>query len=319
LHKLATSIYGVSSLVLQEKISLSDFKRYAEAYINCFGKTNKNIFIAVYYAIAKITCPDNISKIEYIIFQTHKVGEYCLFNNLLINFHINFPDRKIICAVRDPRASWLSFRKRFPTTRVPFLICNFINFFYSRSFEKQNPNNIIYVKHEDFHCDFSRTLKKIIDFMGIDYEATLEYSSFYNNPYDGSNIMDGRPNSNTGVYKCYADKIYTQETWKQELHSGEIKFVELISYYYMKCFGYKKYKNKQKDLFQLKHLVPCTQKDLLLAKDMSNINRGAYYITKIPWLGNLIVFIAYLSLYVFAVILGFFYVKRITIKSFLCI
>ncbi|MFA6036444.1 MAG: hypothetical protein WC759_05845, partial [Candidatus Micrarchaeia archaeon] len=93
--------------------TLAQFRKPFLQYLSDFRVSDKSAFIATHYALAVLLKKDP-SKIKWIVFHTHAAIKD------LVRARKDFPGRKLILTIRDPRAAQLSARKgaeSFPTYR----------------------------------------------------------------------------------------------------------------------------------------------------------------------------------------------------------
>lgn len=314
LYKKSTSLYNSPNKKIEGIVPFSLFDIGIREYINEFGPSTKNFFVAAHYALAKIIYPDRLASIRYIIYQTHQVGGFRMrTNNFVTQIHRDFPRRKIIFPIRDPRATWLSTRKLMPTSRTPFLSCVIVNYLYAIFYEVISPGRTFFIKHEDFHKNFAKTLQKLIAFVGISYHRSLEYSSFFNIEYDGTGINDGSGVSvttSTGLFKSRPDERYARDNWKEELDGGEIEFIQWISESYMKKFHYGLYK-KEKGLYRVRNIFPSQKECFQKGKGRNFLDKTCSYIIQVPLIGSPTVFLLFSFVYSIGYLMGIVYIGRL--------
>ncbi|GEM_PF-2805892 len=221
----------IKSLDIENKIPKKEFKKYLLEYLKTFGVSTKTLLIGIYYSYAKISDRD-LSKIRYILLGSHDLITF-------LRSLKDFKDQKIFFTTRDPRANYLSYKKKgYLLFGLGFTYNHYL--FLKRLIK--NKFKVFVVKHEILHKDYKILKKEIISFLKIKYSKEIESCTFFNLPYDGSEWKS----STRGLTSIIPNKKFVEENWKFELTSYELIFIQFIFSDMMKYFDYKKespYKN----------------------------------------------------------------------------
>ncbi len=248
-----------------ESFPKEKFYKNLKRYIEFFGLNTKNLFLGVHYAFA-LHFNFNINNLKYILAHGHT-------SEFLFKILKDFPDSKIIYAVRDPRANYLSYKKKlefiiknpncisksvivekqlilnkknyfpiFLNLKKKLLLIKFMGSIYKEYFFfniLKKRCELLVIKHEELHTNYPKIKREIIQFLSIKSDSALETSTFFNKPYNSSESMIP---STIKVKSSKPNKKFAHEQWKEELSSFELKLIQFIFFGMMKTFNYKKIK-----------------------------------------------------------------------------
>lgn len=269
-------------------------------YLNQYGISRKNILIALYYAYAVHFHP-NISSVEYLCYSGHNYQR-------MIDIATDFPRRKTIFLVRDPRASFYSMRDRSGLYAWSFHILHvMLNYSgYYKLLAKIAAQDTLLVRHEDLHLSFDRVKASVLDFLHIEYDPSMETSSFFNMPYDGSSS----PWTNlANHFSTRPDPKYVHEKWKAHLHPLELFLVQITSSELMRFAGYPRISRHKCRNNQYHIDWPCEHANLwlnlgLFGKRNKCFASWAALLSHIPLLGELLTIFVYVALCFYTYVSG---------------
>ena len=219
-----------SNYDLEKNFPREIFAKHLKEYTDVFGVNYKTVFIGAHYAYAKHFKKD-LSKIKYILSNAHTSRNF-------FRLYRYFPKQRIIFCVRDPRATLLSARKR--NSLIKSLLDPYDSYVLYKKLVKKNKNNVLAIKHEVLHGNYSQVKSDIANFLKIRNSDSFGSASFFNKPYYGS---EGKHGSINKLKSSKPDKMFLREEWKTELSTSEIRGVQLIFSGMMEEFGYEKIKN----------------------------------------------------------------------------
>ena len=157
-----------------------------------------------------------------------------------------FPNAKVVHTLRDPRAIFVSQRRQFlrdnvdrhyrilRTTEITLGIGVFLQVLLNwlriarlhRQYQKRYPNNYYYVRFEDLVSNPEPTLKKVCEFLEIDFSEDM-----LNQPVVGSSFVP-RESETQGVDTSTIDR------WRNHLHPLIDKWFVFWCKKYLLEFGY---------------------------------------------------------------------------------
>ena len=157
-----------------------------------------------------------------------------------------FPKAKVVHTLRDPRAIFVSQRRQFlrenvdthyrllRKTEITLAIGVFLQVLLNwlrivrlhRQYQKQYPNNYYYVRFEDLVSDPEATLKKVCNFLEIDFSEEM-----LNQPVVGSSFVP-RKSETQGVDTSTIDR------WRNHVHPVIDKSFVFWCKKYLLEFGY---------------------------------------------------------------------------------
>ncbi|MDP4039286.1 MAG: hypothetical protein Q8P57_01790 [Candidatus Pacearchaeota archaeon] len=266
-----------------KKYPVEIFKNCFIDYINNFGLSRKNVFIACYYSFAKFFKMD-LQQIRYIVFDTHLIVKnikWCISD---------FKNIRFIVTIRDPRSNHLSLKLK----GFAILCLGYIKEMYSiytQIAKKYPPSSIFILKHEDLHTQYPVVLDRLCRFFDVKKTDALNYSSFFGLPYDAAKACYTR--SSTNINSSKPDPVYVDEKWKESLSSFEIAFIQNHYKSIFKDFGYKWYDPFENPKFMIYQEVfkPLTKKNIDSSKGPKRfILNSCLKIAKIPILGYIFIF-----------------------------
>lgn len=274
---------------LENIFPINKLELYLKEYLSFFGINKKTILIGIHYALAK-SCKKDLSKVKYILMQSHNTPHF-------LRSIEDFPKQKMIFTVRDPRASFFSYKNKLNyITGIIGLLENYA-LFKRLSKDKYD---LITIKHEDLNMDYKKIKKELIKFLDIKDSKSLNECTLFNIPWDYS---QGKNNSITKNYLTKPNKIFVSDTWKNEMSTPEIKFIQFIFSDFMKIFNYKKI-----DLFDNFNMIIFNTKVHFLAnneKYSKKLSKGLKGFSKIP-IGGYLILKGILLLYVITLFLATF-------------
>lgn len=235
LDSLASSVFqdhltSFFSFYPMKTVDYKKFKPHFIRYLKEFGVSRKNVFIAIHYAFARAAGQD-VEKVRYIMFQSHL---HFLLNPLMEDF----PGVKIIFLARDPRATLLSVLKSYAHGFVFSFLYPPICFGFAKSYPMGD--NVLFIRHEDVHLHFKKTIEKALIFLGIPFHRCLRYSSFCGRPYTGSSL-GGTFASSTGFFSSKPSKKFVHDEWKWQLSPLQLSLINFLCKGYIEYFEYPKW------------------------------------------------------------------------------
>jgi len=174
--------------------------------------------------------------------STKFVGFKCTFTELFIAPTINaFPDSKVICMVRDPRAIYAS--QSVPKKNYPLL---YVIRQWRKSIEyilqNMSKENVLVVRYEDLVENPAQSMKDISKFIGADYQANMIDPSKY---IDGAGKSWSQNTSYENLNKKQVINNTNKDRWKNVLTENEIQLIEDLCDTEMKIFGYHRLTNNK--------------------------------------------------------------------------
>jgi hypothetical protein len=156
-----------------------------------------------------------------------------------------FPDAKVIHMIRDPRAvltsDWTKRMREYPQRgyfpfRIPRALYSVMIVFHvsltwryaarlDRRYEKRFPKNYLLVRFEDVVLESELTIRKVSDWLGVAYEASMAVP-----PSKGSSFDSG---STSGMDKKTLDR------WQSTLEPWMVLIVKAFCGRAMKKFDYR--------------------------------------------------------------------------------
>ena len=103
----------------------------------------------------------------------------------------DFPDSKFIFIYRDPRDNYLSYKRKYDNTYNPYSFIKSWNSAFSQT-SKLDPNQVILVKYENLIRDFNSEIERVIDFLGIKYNESLNVPSKLGIPWSGNSMFENQ-------------------------------------------------------------------------------------------------------------------------------
>jgi len=206
--------------------SISDFSVPFQMYIDEFGISNKNIFIATHYALAVLLKKD-ISKVKWIILHTHGATEQ------ILKVKADFPNEKLMLSVRDPRASMWAHHKR--AENVPIFSGMLASYPKITNYKKvYGSENILYIKHEELHTEYSNVRKNICKFLSIEDNNSFDNATLFNQMWDGSTGSKEKFKrretslSTSGLCSSKPDSRFVSDEWKENLGKLDLFIINIL-------------------------------------------------------------------------------------------
>ena len=208
--------------------SFEQWKEPFVEYLNKYGYSRKNIFIALHYAAAQAAGKD-VSQIKWIIYHQH----FFRYEKLIRDFPTNV---KVILTTRDPRSAFWSCRKSV----VKDQLLHFI--FYTRlransCYYQFVPYEQFPVRHEDLHRDYALIRRKICNFLSIPDNIALDSATVFGHPWDGTH-RDGTCESNFKIRSTTPDARFVNEEWRERLSRTDIFLINLLLRGFIRKYGY---------------------------------------------------------------------------------
>ena len=189
-------------------IDLTSYKNEATKLLHGRKINSRNFMLAVYGAYG-ICLNQNLLKMKLLLHHIHNAERLSPYIN-------DFPDSKIICMTRDPRANfvsgvinWRNYNKDYD--------CEWLVYYYIRriiidaySLEKYT-NDYIVIRLEDLGN--KNILLKLCDWLNIKYENSLEYSTWGGLRWRGDRVSN-KENEETG----WSAKMI-ENSWQTKLSS----------------------------------------------------------------------------------------------------
>ncbi len=147
-----------------------------------------------------------------------------------------FPEAKFIHIIRNPYSNFVSLRK-FKSINVGYpkiwrmINTLYINYFFLNK-NQRNIKNYYVIRYEDLVQNPEVEIRKICDFLSIDFEPTLLEPTFLGKPWHG-NSMTGKK-----FVSISSDGL---ERWKKEISPMEIEFINKKFSFILDKFGYEKF------------------------------------------------------------------------------
>jgi len=173
-------------------IDLSVFKTEAAKLIHGRKVTSRNFFLSVYGAYA-ICLNQDLLKLKILLHHIHNAER-------LPQYIADFPDAKIICMTRDPRANFVSgvlnWRKHDKKSDCGWHLFYYIKRIIVDAYSvDQYSNECIVIKIEDIgkKC----IIQALCHWLNIKYETTLEHSTWGGLRWRGDRVSSNE-NTSTG-------------------------------------------------------------------------------------------------------------------------
>lgn len=153
-----------------------------------------------------------------------------------------FPNSKFIQLVRDPRDNFSSLKSGIKKhysklgedsfhTLSSLIFRSRIGLEFGVILEENYPNDFLSVRFEDIVLNTDNELKKICNFLGINFKESLKNTSILENVYVGNNF-DGK--------KFGALNSSNIQNWKKRISEDESKIIEFYLKKYIEYYGYKR-------------------------------------------------------------------------------
>jgi len=183
----------------------------ASNFVRDFGLSQKNVFLALYYAYAKTSGLD-IQKIQYINYHPH-LFKYAV--KVLQDFY-NF---KTIFLIRDPRATYSSMKalKCLSPFGNSIQFVFLYKYFYGQLRDKFK-DVVTIIRHEDLHGNYDKTRSNYLNFLNLPQHQCLYESTYFCKSYTGNNWYG---KSNTGLHLSQPNPIYITMSWKESISKLE--------------------------------------------------------------------------------------------------
>ena len=218
-------------------IDLTKLKETIIEYLNVEGVNYKNFIMAIYFAYNKLI-NKNIFDCKSILFHPHNLDE-------AEHFIKDFDEVKLLFTIRDFRAAYLS------------TVENLINYDQNVFDNLKHITTVVYscgvdsdlaIKHEKEHLcvrledlPHENTLRKLCDFLNINYSNTMKTSTFAGYKWHGDEKQQ----------KKYEDKWIENRTynnWKNKLTKVDIQIMNILFYRKLRHYNYEV---KKPSIFQL--------------------------------------------------------------------
>jgi hypothetical protein len=246
--------------------SFKGFKKYFDEYINTFGISNKTIFIATHYSLAKLMKKD-ISKVKWICAHTHRQIKH------IVSLSTSFKDYRMIVTLRDPRdIAWSDLKH----SSSPIFFS--MEYYFNNVLYKHLTKKKLYIRHEDIHLRYPQVKKRTCKFLNITPSTTMDTSTVFGFPWDGSSKKTTISRNNFKSIK--PDKKFVSQEWKQRLNRQQLFFIQKILFgKLMKRFDYKPYVQKKKIQLNIKIDYDALLKRGLISLGFSKpkIDKSSFY------------------------------------------
>ena len=208
-------------------IDLLELKKIIIEYLNIEGVSYKNFVMAVYFSYNKLI-NKNILRCKSILFHPHNFNEAEYFIK-------DFNNASLLFTIRDPRAAYLStienlidyneyvFDNLKHIATVVFLCGS------DSDFAINNKKKYLCVRLEDLPHE--NTLRKLSDFLHINFSDTLLASTFAGYKWNGDKKQK----------KLYEDRWSENRTynnWKSKLSKSDIQTMNILFYRKLKYYNY---------------------------------------------------------------------------------
>ncbi len=264
--------------------SLLDFSIPFQTYLDEFGISNKNIFIAIHYAVA-ILLKKDISMIKWIVLHTH-----CSVKDM-IRVKTDFPNQKMIMTVRDPRAiAWSRKKRRMNAPAYATVLSDYLRLGYM----KKMYGEILFVKHEEIHTDYDSIKKQLCSFLKIENHKILDKASYFNKPWDGQgetlNTVEETKGvlSTTGIKSTRPNQVFVNEDWKEGLNKFDLFIINhFVGRNLIKEFQYPHFLGGNTPYIPIR-IIPRIEYMMLPSKMRNRIIKIYQFLEKVPLIPSLI-------------------------------
>ncbi len=241
----------ISDSSFDVKIKNTSLEEIIALIKNYVGRDSEKL-IPILSSVKANNYKDLLSELVSLIYKaygknsTRFVGFKCTFSELFIAPTIKtFPNSKIICIVRDPRAIYAS--QTVPKKEYPLL---YVIRQWRKSIEYILQNiseeNVLIFRYEDIVDNPEQSMKDMSKFIGVDYEADMIDPSKYK---DGAGNSWSQNSSYENSKKRQTINNKNKDRWKDVLTKNETQLIEDLCDTEMKIFGYKRLTdNKMVDL-----------------------------------------------------------------------
>lgn len=208
-------------------INLHEFKQHALKLLDGRELNSKNTMVAIYAAYAACL-GQNLE--EKILFFHHQ------HNVEWIQGYLNdFPDSKIICMTRDPRANFVSGVENWRTYDPSRDHARHLYVYIKRILTDacvldRFSNPYIVVKLEDLGNEV--ILQKLCQWMGIEYHVCMKSSTWAGLQWHGDRLSKGRTKA-----KGFDGQLL-KNLWERKLSVSDRYVLNFIMFYRLKHYGY---------------------------------------------------------------------------------
>jgi len=209
-------------------VDIARFKSGVIELLDGLEINSKNSMVAIYAAYARCIGQD-IEKKKILFHHIHhseKLGDYLK----------DFPDSKIICMTRDPRANFVSgiehWRRFDPRTdNEAHLYYCIKRILADSSVLKKYDNQYTAIRLEDVRKK-GVILKKIAEWLGISYNACLTKSTWGGLAWHGDMLSERKKKDDGG------SSIVYNNNWENRLSHFDKYVLNYIMFYRLRHYGY---------------------------------------------------------------------------------
>ena len=219
-------------------IDADNFKNQASLLLSNVDINSKNVLIAIYGAYA-ICMGQRLDKKRIIFHHIHHAEK-------LNKYLADFPDSKIICMTRDPRANFLSGIKHWQNFDITTDHGNHLYYYINRIFLdayvlSKYANEYLVIRIEDLGD--KKNIKELCKWLGILYEETLMHSTWGGMKWHGDRIS-GKENKEVGW-----SKEMLNNNWKNKLSTKDKYLFNFLLNLRLRFYNYEYEKIKFIDYF----------------------------------------------------------------------
>lgn len=208
-------------------IDLDQFKKNIKIFLEGKIINSKSFLIAIYASYGMLV-GQNIKDIKVVLHHIHHFDK-------LNSFISDFPNAKIICMTRDPRANFVScvenHRKyNINTDHNSFLYFNIIRILNDSTPLHKYPNEYLTVKLEDLGN--KKIISKLCNWLGINYHSSLEKSTWAGLQWKGDRVSITKNNVNG-----FSEKML-QNNWQTKLSFLDKYVLNYLMFNRIKHYSY---------------------------------------------------------------------------------
>jgi hypothetical protein len=158
----------------------------------------------------------------------------------------HFPDAKFIHVLRNPYATVVAIRRSREKRKYPKMkriAASLYNSYYNLFKNLEEQNDYLIVKYEDLVRDTEEEMRKITQYLGIEWDDILLH------PTDGGKLWKGNSSSGFSFRGISESPLIA---WKDHINHFEIYLVNVIAEPFIKRFGYQKVEPRRNILIPVK-------------------------------------------------------------------
>jgi len=188
------------------KYPFGTLENLKEIYKNCSFLNDDYIFYK-FKELSKDTFHTHVANYIVDLLNNVNSGEILVFDQMFastllldrLNLYMDDNPIKEICVYRDPRDQYFARYKEVSSTKHLKSPEKFIEHYKNKVLVKINSKskNRLCIRFEDLVNDYDRTIKKIMDFIGIDYSCHVAKKTIFDPEISKANI---------GIWKHFVDQ-----------------------------------------------------------------------------------------------------------------